>query len=82
MSDTDANTLKQLRALIDGQLLALPDDFPSDGDLYEQGLDSMALMQLILLLEQEMHVHIVPGDLDKKHFQSLASLVALINSKQ
>ncbi|MFK7911160.1 MAG: acyl carrier protein [Akkermansiaceae bacterium] len=82
MSEPDANTFDQLRVLISEQLLPLPDDFPSDADLYEQGLDSMALMQLILLLEQEMHVHIEPGDLDKKHFQSLEALAALVDGKK
>ena len=51
MPDTEA-----IRRLVSDQLFPLDEDFAADGDLYEEGMDSMALMQLILVLEQEFGV--------------------------
>ncbi|MBT8044627.1 MAG: hypothetical protein KJO79_06730, partial [Verrucomicrobiae bacterium] len=55
MSDLSAITSK-LRSLISDRLFPLTDCLSDDCDLYAEGLDSMAMMQLILLLEQEMDV--------------------------
>ncbi len=84
MSDSEAQAaaVEKLRVLISERLLPLPDGFPSDGDLYQQGLDSMALMQLILVLEQELGVHIEPQDLAKEHFKTLQAIAKLVETKR
>lgn len=70
-----------LRALIDQQLFPL-DAVPADADLYAEGLDSMALMQLILLLEREFGIAITPEDLGRENFATLTNLAAFVSRKQ
>ncbi|YCM46536.1 acyl carrier protein [Verrucomicrobiaceae bacterium 227] len=70
-----------LRQLIDEQLFSLDHSVTDDSDLYEEGLDSMALMQLILLLEQEFGIVLDPADLNRDNFASLNELSRFIGSK-
>jgi acyl carrier protein len=76
------NHTESLRTLIDQQLFPLDAAVPADADLYAEGLDSMALMQLILLLEREFGIAITPDDLGRENFATLASLAALVSRKQ
>lgn len=73
---------ESLRTLIDQQLFPLDASVPADADLYAEGLDSMALMQLILLLEREFGIAIIPEDLGRENFATLASLAAFVSRKQ
>jgi len=74
--------VESLRSLISERMFPLAEDFSKDCDLYAEGLDSMALMQLILILEQEMGVRIGPEDLAKENFQTLAAIATLVEKKQ
>ena len=71
-----------LRALIDAELFPLDESVTDATDLYSEGLDSMALMQLILLLEQEFGIAIVPEDLDRENFSTLGKMAEFISRKQ
>jgi acyl carrier protein len=71
-----------LRVFIDQQLFPLAAAVPADADLYAEGLDSMALMQLILLLEREFGIAITPEDLGRENFATLANLAAFVSRKQ
>ncbi len=71
-----------LRALIDEQLFALDHSVTNTSDLHAEGLDSLALMQLILLLEREFSIGIEPGDLDRENFSSLQKMAAFISRKR
>ena len=71
-----------LRNLISERLFPLKECFTVDCDLYAEGLDSMAMMQLILLLEQEMDVRIEPDDLGRENFQTLTSIATLVEKKR
>lgn len=70
-----------LRHLINEQLISLDDSVTDDSNLYEEGLDSMAFMQLILLLEQEFGIVLDPADLNRDNFASLNKLSRFIESK-
>lgn len=74
--------IASLHALIDEQLFHLDDTVTPSSDLHAAGLDSLALMQLILLLESEYAVTITPQDLDRENFSSLEKLAQLIQRKQ
>lgn len=52
-----------------------------DLDLFEEGLDSIAFMQLIILLETEFSFKFVPADLQRKDFATLGLLTQLVNQK-
>lgn len=71
-----------LRRLISEQLFPLDDSVTAKCDLHSEGLDSLALMQLILLLEREYSVSISPGDLNRENFSSLEKLAELVSAKQ
>ncbi len=71
-----------LRTLINGQLFHLDESLTPSSDLHAAGLDSLALMQLILLLENEYSVKITPDDLDRENFSSLEKLAEMIARKK
>ncbi|MCE2959264.1 MAG: phosphopantetheine-binding protein [Akkermansiaceae bacterium] len=71
-----------LRTLIHEQLFPLDDSVTESSDLHAAGLDSLALMQLILLVENEYSVKITPGDLDRENFSSLEKLAEMIARKK
>jgi acyl carrier protein len=62
-------------------LLELDWDFPEDGDLFEAGLDSMGIMQLVSAVEDEYGVELEPGDLTPANLGTPAALAKLIASK-
>jgi acyl carrier protein len=74
--------ISDLHTLIDEQLFPLDESVTPQSDLYSEGLDSMALMQLILLLEQEFGVSVVPEDLDRENFATLEKMAEFISKKQ
>lgn len=57
----------------------LPGDFPADGDLFEAGLDSMGVMQLVMVLEERFGKKVEPAELSRANFRSGEALAALIN---
>ncbi len=71
-----------LRELIDRELFPLDGSVTDECDLHAEGLDSMALMQLILLLEREYGIAIKPEDLGRENFSSLANLARFVAGKQ
>lgn len=77
-----SSTIKSLRSLISERLFQLKECFTEECDLYAEGLDSMAMMQLILMLEQEMEVRIDPDDLAKENFQTLKAIARLVEKKR
>ncbi|MBK1831396.1 hypothetical protein JIN77_11710 [Verrucomicrobiaceae bacterium R5-34] len=78
----NAVSIDAVRSLISERLFPLADDFAAEADLYQEGLDSMALMQLILGLEQEFAVQVLPEDLDREHFKTLQAIAKLVETKR
>jgi acyl carrier protein len=69
---------QQLITLIAERLLATEPGFGTDSDLYQHGLDSMAIMQLLVLLEEEYGVAIPESALTRKNFGSVRQLARLV----
>ena len=69
---------QQLITLISERLLETQAGFGADSDLYEHGLDSMAIMQLLVLLEEEYGVSIPERALTRKNFSSVRQLAGLL----
>lgn len=69
---------QQLVTLISERLLETRPGFGADSDLYENGLDSMAIMQLLVLLEEEYGVSISESALTRKNFGTVRRLAGLI----
>ncbi len=62
-------------------LLELDWDFPHDGDLHAAGLDSTAVMQLVVAVEDEYGVELAPEELTRENLATPATLAALISAK-
>lgn len=55
------------------------DDFENNDNIIEMGLlNSLMTMQLVLFLEKEFGVKFNPKDLNVQNFQSINSMVALV----
>lgn len=67
--------------LNDEGLVELDWDFPEDGDLLAAGLDSMAVMQLVVAVEDCFGVELTPEDLTRKNLETPLKLAALIAAK-
>jgi acyl carrier protein len=63
-------------------LVELAADFPPDGDLFAAGLDSMAVMQLIVVAEERFGAVIGPADAGRENLGTPAALAALIGRAQ
>jgi acyl carrier protein len=72
---------RRIHHLINGRLFPLRESITADSDLYVEGLDSLTLMQVIILLEQEFFITISPEDLDRKNFSTVANIAELVSSK-
>jgi acyl carrier protein len=68
--------------LNDEGVLELDWDFPEDGDLAEAGLDSMAIMQLVVAVEDRFEIELGPEELTKANLATPKTLAALIASRQ
>jgi methoxymalonate biosynthesis acyl carrier protein len=71
----------QIHSLIDEGLFPLHQSVTEDSDLFAEGLDSLALMQLIVFLEKEFSINISPEDLDRKNFSTLANIANMVRNK-
>ena len=67
--------------LNDEGVLELDWDFPEEGNLFEAGLDSMAVMQLVVAVEDRYEVELTPEDLTKANLATPTTLAALIAAK-
>ncbi len=67
--------------LNDEDVLDLEWDFPEDGDLFAAGLDSMAVMQLVVAVEDRYGIELAPENLTKEHLATPTTLAALLAAK-
>lgn len=68
-----------LSEIIFGGLLEDRGDGNPDTNLFDSGLDSMAIMQLIIMVEEKFSVQIPASDVSKGNFQSIRALAMLIH---
>lgn len=70
-----------LTELITGNLLETGPSFNVESNLYEAGLDSMAIMQLLLLIEQKFGIMLPESDLSRENFNDIRSLARLLEKR-
>jgi acyl carrier protein len=56
-------------------------DFPEDGDLPAAGLDSMAVMRLVVAIEEEYGLELDPEQLTRANLATPRALAELISSR-
>jgi acyl carrier protein len=79
-SSSPEPSLTRLRKVV-AELMPQAGGLEADADLFAEGLDSIALMQLIILLEQEFGIKFTSADLDRANFSTLVNLQKLVESK-
>lgn len=62
-------------------MVELSGDFHADGDLFSAGLDSMAVMQLVVAAEEKFGVILRPEDMTRANLSTPRSMAALLSSK-
>ncbi len=78
-----ACTSEDLIAMLrEEQLVDLPDDFSANDDLFEAGLDSMAVMQLIVVIEERYGVVLGAADASREALGTPARLAATIEARR
>lgn len=71
-----------LRLLEEDQILEDVAELTPDSDLFVAGLDSMALMQLLLHIEQTFGASLQPGEITRERFQSASTLADYLNQRR
>lgn len=72
----------RLMRLIQGDLLATQAGFSTETDLFAVGLDSMAIMQLLLLVEEEFGEVIPVESVSRENFKTVRAVAALIRERR
>jgi acyl carrier protein len=72
---------QQLVQLVSERLLETQPGFNADSNLYESGLDSMAIMQLLILIEEEFGVALPESELTRQNFSTVRSVAGLIRAR-
>jgi acyl carrier protein len=72
---------ERLVAMIGKELMQLPAGFDFDADLYRAGLDSMALMRLLILIENHFGLMLAESDLSRENFASIRNIAGLIRNR-
>lgn len=70
-----------LEMLREEGILELPSDCGVEVDLFEAGLDSMAVMQLIVVIEERFGVALGVGDASREALGTPTSMAVTINTK-
>ncbi|MGB6220662.1 phosphopantetheine-binding protein [Haloferula sp.] len=72
----------KLLGILGDEILDLEEPLTHESDLFEAGLDSMGIMQLILAIEDQFQVVIDPSELSRDNFATVSHIAKLIHSKQ
>lgn len=78
----DLQTLEaELSALLRERLPGLPAPFAPAANLYDAGLDSMGIMQLLLAIEDRFGILLPEADVSRKNFCTVANLSGLLRER-
>ena len=72
---------EELVLLIRERLLETTPDFSETSNLFDAGLDSMAIMQLLLLIEEKYGIMLSDADLSTDNFKSAQQLAILLEMR-
>jgi acyl carrier protein len=70
-----------IELLISEHILEPQEPITPSCDLFSLGLDSMALMQLLLQIEQHFGVVITPSEMTRAHFSTASAIASFLAEK-
>ena len=71
-----------LNLIVEQQIIETSVPVEPDTDLFALGLDSMAMMQLLLHIEDRFGIAITPGDVTRDHFATASAMAQLLAERQ
>ena len=72
---------QQLVTLVGERILEVPGGIHVDANLYEHGLDSMGIMQLLVLIEEQYGLSIPDSELTRENFSTVRHLAHWIHER-
>ena len=80
-NDDHCSRRTKLLGLVSHDILEVGPDFDEHSNLFDAGLDSMAIMQLLILIEQNFGVRLPAAKLTRANFSSVEDLARLMDSE-
>jgi acyl carrier protein len=68
----------KLLEIVSTEILEVGGGFDEDSDLFEAGLDSMAIMQLLIRIESEFGVQLRVGEINRANFSTVRKIAELL----
>lgn len=81
MTQTNLSTGQKeakLLEIISGEILEVGDEFSKDTDLFDAGLDSMAVMQLMIQIETHFGVKLKTTALTRENFSTVRKIASML----
>lgn len=81
MPGTATHTRQQLRDYLFGSLIPTPADSQPDdrADLFQHGMDSLRLMQLLVFIEQDLGVKLPDDEVTQERLSTVNSIVEWVD---
>ena len=71
-----------LHLIVEQQIIETPASLAPDTDLFALGLDSMAMMQLLLHIEDRFGISVGAGEMTRDRFACAAALATFLAAKR
>ena len=82
MPPADISPAHVIALLVDQQIVDTTDPLTPESDLFACGMDSLAMMQLLLHLEKDFSIRIKPEDMTRERFATAAALAAWLTGRR
>lgn len=80
-NDDHCSRRTKLLAIVTRDILEVGPGFDGHSDLFDAGLDSMAIMQLLILIERHFGVRLPAAKITRATFSSVEDLARLMESE-
>lgn len=77
----DISPAAVLDLIIEQQIVEADEPVTPTTDLFGLGLDSMAMMQLLLHIEDRFGIQVAPGEMTRERFATAQALAAFLSEK-
>lgn len=82
MSEVPISPDSVIELLVSENILEPQEPLAPDTDLFAMGLDSMAMMQLLLQIEERFRLSISPAEMTRDRFATARALAAFLGEKR